>query len=190
MSVGDRHMAKTLGADLRALRKAKGLTLAELSAHSGRSVGWHSQVERDLSVPGIPDLDVLARVFEVPLSLFFGDTPAPPEEQGLIVRAGARRSIGERETGHLEELLSPDLTDSFEVIHSTFLPGSVLQKVKRRATQEVVYMVSGRLDIAIDGRGFAVAAGDTFRVRGEDFHWANPYPDPAMAIWVISPPVY
>ena len=39
----------SLGADLRALRKARGVTLAELAADLNRSVGWLSQVERDLS---------------------------------------------------------------------------------------------------------------------------------------------
>ena len=38
----------TLGADIRALRKARGLTLAELAQTLGRSVGWLSQVERDM----------------------------------------------------------------------------------------------------------------------------------------------
>ncbi|MFB0939400.1 MAG: helix-turn-helix transcriptional regulator, partial [Paracoccaceae bacterium] len=40
---------ETLGADLRALRKARGLTLSDLATALGRSVGWLSQVERDLS---------------------------------------------------------------------------------------------------------------------------------------------
>ena len=47
---------ETLGADLRALRKARGLTLSELATTLGRSVGWLSQVERDLSQPSISDL--------------------------------------------------------------------------------------------------------------------------------------
>ena len=51
----------TLGADIRALRKARGLTLAELAQTLGRSVGWLSQVERDMSEPGVNDLRDLAR---------------------------------------------------------------------------------------------------------------------------------
>ena len=41
----------SLGADLRALRRARGLTLTELAGQIDRSVGWLSQVERDLSAP-------------------------------------------------------------------------------------------------------------------------------------------
>ena len=49
-----------VGTDLRALRKARGLTLSELALKVGRSVGWLSQIERGLSTPGIADLRRLA----------------------------------------------------------------------------------------------------------------------------------
>ena len=31
---------------------------------------------------------------------------------------------------------------------------------------------------------------ERIRIRGESFRWANPYDEPAVAIWVIAPPVY
>ena len=67
-----------IGPDLRALRKARGVTLAELALATGRSVGWLSQVERGLSTPTIDDLRRLADRLSAPISLFFGD-PAAPE---------------------------------------------------------------------------------------------------------------
>ena len=42
---------RTIGADIRALRKARGLTLVGLAGMLSRSVGWLSQVERDKSEP-------------------------------------------------------------------------------------------------------------------------------------------
>ena len=61
----------TLGADLRALRKARGLTLSEIAAQLGRSVGWLSQVERDMSDPSISDLRQIAESLGVPMSMLF-----------------------------------------------------------------------------------------------------------------------
>ena len=180
---------RTLGADLRSLRKQRGLTLEGLSGLLGKSVGWLSQVERDLSTPEQADLDAMAAIFDVPLTLF-STTRAESSETGKIVRKDGRRSIGEREVGLVEELLSPDLTDSFEVIHSTFQPGSERIDPVLRETQEVGFMVSGKLDIWISGEKFTVATGDTFRIRNEPQRWANPYDTPAVAVWVISPPVY
>ena len=59
-----------------------------------------------------------------------------------------------------------------------------------RPTQEVAYLVSGRLDVTISGRTHVIAAGDSFRIRNEPYRWANPHAEPAIALWVISPPVY
>lgn len=186
----DPSRARTLGADLRALRRARGLTLSALAARLGRSVGWLSQVERDLSEPSISNLRQIAEALGVPMSLLFGHASAPAEEQGYVVRTGARRSMGSGEEGLIEELLSPDLTDDFEVIHSTFRPGARMQAPAQRPTQEVGYVISGRLDLSLGGREFTVGPGDSFRFRGEEYFWANPYDEPAVAIWVIAPPVY
>lgn len=179
-----------LGADIRALRKAHGLTLSVVSERIGRSVGWLSQVERGLTEPGLADLRRLADLFDKPLSLFFGAPEAPLEERGRVVREGARRKLGSPAEGLTEELLSPDLTGSFEIVRSVFDPGAALPVPTRRATEEAGYLVEGRLDIWIEERGYRLEPGDSFRIRGELFRWRNPGTVPAIAIWVIAPPVY
>jgi len=180
----------TLGADLRALRKARGLTLEAVGDTLGKSVGWISQVERDLSSPLHDDLKAFARLYDVPLSLLFGAAVAAPAEAGRIVRAPARRPIGDGASGLVEELLSPDLTDDFEVIHSTFAPGATLTTPTERPTQEVAYLVSGQLRLWLADDVFDLTPGDSFRIRGEAYRWHNPGDTPAIAIWVIAPPVY
>ena len=182
--------SQSLGADLRALRKARGLTLQDLADTLNRSVGWLSQVERDLSDPSITDLRQMAQALGVSVSMLFRHAAAPAHEAGFIVRKDARRPIGSSVAGLIEELLSPDLTDDFEMVHSTFLPHSRIKDPVTRPTQEVGYVVSGRLEIDIAGTVHSLNPGDSFRIRGEPFRWANPYPDPAVAIWVIAPPVY
>jgi transcriptional regulator with XRE-family HTH domain len=184
------NFTQSLGADLRALRKARGLTLSDLAATLGRSVGWLSQVERDKSEPSITDLRLIAATLDVSVSSLFRQGATPVAEQGYVVRADARRPIGSREAGLVEELLSPDLTDDFEMLHATFQPGAKLEEPNSRPTQEVGYIISGQLDVTIADRHFSVKAGDSFRVRGESYRWSNPYPDPCQVIWVIAPPVY
>lgn len=180
----------TLGADLRALRKTRGLNLAELAETLGRSVGWLSQVERDLSEPSITDLRHMAKALNVSVSSLFRQAASVADEQGFIVRAASRRPIGSHEAGLTEELLSPDLTDDFEMVHSTFESNSEIVDPVCRPTQEVGYMVSGKLDLWISGSTFTLNVGDSFRIRGEPFRWMNPHPNPAVVIWVIAPPVY
>ncbi|WP_439154009.1 helix-turn-helix domain-containing protein [Yoonia sp.] len=181
--------ARTLGADVRALRKARALTLQDLADTLGRSVGWLSQVERDISEASPDDLRDLARALDVSVSSLI-QRDATPREHGRIVRAGARRPIGSRTPGLVEGLLSPDLTDDFEVIHSRFASGATLDVALTRPTQEIGYIVAGRFNLWIGGDLFQLGQGDSFRLRGEPFCWANPYPETCEIIWVISPPVY
>jgi transcriptional regulator with XRE-family HTH domain len=180
---------RTLGADLRALRRARGMTLQALADVLDRSVGWLSQVERDLSRPGPADLTQIAEALDVSVtSLIAAHAPLP--EVGFIVRADARRPIGSRVPGLVEALLSPDLTDDFEVVHSVFEPGARIAEPVSRPTQEVGYVVSGGLDLWIEAAHFRLAPGDSFRIRGESFRWENPHDVPCVVIWVIAPPVY
>ncbi len=190
MLQGISDTADTLGADLRALRKRRGLTLSDMADTLGRSVGWLSQVERGISEPTLTDLHHIAEKMDVSIDMLLRQEAAPEHEAEHIVRAGARRPIGSHVDGLVEELLSPDLTDDFEVVHSTFHPHSRIKDEVVRPTQEVGYIVSGKLDIEIDGITHHINAGDSFRIRGEAFRWANPYTKPAVAIWVIAPPVY
>ena len=180
----------TLGADVRALRKSRGLTLAQMADMLGRSVGWLSQVERDISEPSIIDLREIAGKLDVSVSMLFRHEAAPAHEAGYVVRKGTRRPIGNQVAGLVEELLSPDLTDDFEMVHSTFAPHSRIREQVRRPTQEVGYVLSGQLEIEIKGVTHLINPGDSFRIRGEAFRWANPFDVPAVAIWAIAPPVY
>lgn len=182
-------VSRTLGNDLRQLRRTRGLTLTGLAATLGRSVGWLSQVERDLSQPSVDDLRQLAAVLDVAVSSLMVPQ-ADPVEADHIVRADKRRPIGNREAGLVEALLSPDLADDFEVVHSTFAPGASLKTPKQRATQELGFILTGRLDLWINEVLFRLGPGDSFRIKGEPYRWTNPHDLPCVAVWVISPPVY
>ncbi|MEP4194463.1 MAG: XRE family transcriptional regulator [Aliishimia sp.] len=184
------HTPHTLGADLRVLRKARGLTLSDLAETLGRSVGWLSQVERELSEPTKSDLQQIADALDVSVSTLAQQESTTANEDGYIVRKDARRPIGGRVDGLKEELLSPDLTDDFEMVHSTFEAGASITTPVTRPTQEVGFLLSGRLELNINGRNFTIHPGDSFRVRGEPFTWSNTSQTPAVAIWVIAPPVY
>ena len=184
------NSAIALGRDLRGLRKSRGLTLSELALKIGRSVGFLSQVERGLSSPSIDDLRTLSAALNVPLSWFFANDTAAENERGIIVRSANRRVLGTREDGITEELLSPDLGGSLEMFRTEFEPHSELKDIVKRDTEESGVIISGQLDLWIDGTLFKLHAGDSFRFDHKPYRWRNPTDLPTIAIWVVSPPVY
>ena len=77
-----------LGEDLRALRKAQGMTLQALAEASGKSVSFLSKIERGLARPSITALQDIAEALKMPIGWFFqNDGPVPAEERPYIVRA-------------------------------------------------------------------------------------------------------
>lgn len=184
------QLRSSIGRDLRALRRLRRMTIADLATASGRSTGFLSQLESGLSQPSLRDLQYLSEVLDVPLSWFFINEPPPPAERGHVVRVNDRRQVGSHEGGLIEELLSPDLGGSFEVFRSVFEPGAEMPELQRRNTEEAGYVVDGELELWLDDRHFHLHVGDSFRFSGEHYRWRNPGDIQAVVIWVIAPPVY
>lgn len=180
----------SVGSDLRVLRKSRSMTLAAAAQSVGRSVGWLSQIERGQAEPSVRDLRRLADLYGVSLSLLFRNEAGPPHERPYILRRAVRRPLGNPEDGLIEELLSPDLSGTFEVIRSEFAPGASLPEPMVRQTEEAGYVVSGRLDLRIGDQWHHLEPGDSFRFRAEPFQWRNSGSEPAVVIWVIAPPTY
>ena len=184
-------MTERIGADIRALRKARGITLVALSAAVGRSVGWLSQVERGLAEPSVRDLGLLAAQLGVNLGLLFRSASKRPEEQGIVLRAEDRIPIASRGAGLVEELLSPSLSGAFEIISSTFAPGSDSGGRKSaRGREDGGLVVSGRLLLTVDDVEFDLGPGDSFQFADRDYAWRNDTDRPTVVLWIFAPPVY
>ncbi len=157
----------------------------------GRSVGWLSQVERGRATPSITDLATIAAHFGVNISFFFRSANRRPEEQGIVLRAADRSPLGSSKSGLIEELLSPTLGGSFEMIKSTFAPRSSSGRVlAARHAEDGGTLISGRLSLQIGDLVVSLEPGDSFQFTGRAYSWRNDHDVAAVAIWVVSPPVY
>ena len=178
-----------IGSDIRALRRSRNWTLNDLAEQLNRSVGWLSQVERDVSEPALDDIRNIAALFSLPVSFFFSNG-TDSDEAAYIVRSGTRRVMTDAPKGLAESLLSPDLGGAFEIIHSVFAPGAACPEPFVRPTEEAGYVLEGRLVLFIDGVRFELNQGDSFRFAGEQIMWVNEGAVNAVMIWVIAPPVF
>lgn len=190
-TTGTRGLNRQVGTDIRALRKSRGLTLQALAEATGRSAGWLSLIERGQAEPSIRDLEKIAALFGLTISFFFRSAGRAEREQGLVLRQEDRMPIGSDESGLVEELLSPSLDGAFEMMRSVFAPGASRDEMRPRAGREDgAVLVSGHLTLFVDGESFDLHPGDSFQFSGRAYGWRNDGPEPAVAIWVVSPPVY
>ena len=71
VGTGAAAAVSSVGRQVRELRKVKGMTLAELGALIGRSVGYVSQIERDISALSLVDLRAISVALGIPITWFF-----------------------------------------------------------------------------------------------------------------------
>lgn len=184
---------RALGHQIRDLRRAKGITIPDLAARIERSVGWVSQIERGISEVSIAALHQIAAALEVQVSWFFADGAAPAEnELGLVLRKRNRRKLDFHGSGVHEEILSPNLSGQLLLVESTFAPGSSTgDRDRERRGEEAGLVISGTLELRVDGKTFRLEPGDSFAFTRQGPHRChNPGKLPAVVLWVITPPSY
>lgn len=114
-----------------------------------------------------------------------------PEERGIILRAADRMSIGSNESGLVEELLSPSLSGSFEMIRSTFAPRSNSGGIKAaRKSEDGGVLISDRLTLRIGTLQVKLEPEDSFQFAETEYGWENEGDEPAVVFWIVSPPIY
>lgn len=183
--------ATPVGALVRDLRLARGMTITELANRIDRSVGYVSQLERDQSGITIATLQKIADALGVGINWFFqGPARAPAAERDVVVRQRNRRTLDLSAEGVVEELLSPTLTGQLELVLTTFQPGSSTGKGGRlRKGEEAGLVISGVLDLCVDRKRHKLVAGDSYSLRRKGRHrFENKGHVPAILLCVLTPP--
>lgn len=190
---GISHEDRWLGFQLRTLRKAAKMSMAELAAKARLSVGMISQIERGLASPSIRSLRQISEALGVAASEFFNDgIRPPPEEMGKIVRKRGRRQLWLPKNGVVKHLLAPDLDGETEMLLVAISPGgnSGPEHYVHKG-EDAGLVLRGELELWIDGHRHLLEEGDSFRFPSALPHrFANPGPTDTEVLWVVTPPLY
>jgi len=186
----------SLGAEIRALRKVKGLTLTEFAEATGKSIGYLSQVERDITKPSHVVLQQISEALGFEVGWFFppGDD-VDPREQRYIVRSRNRRRIAYSDIGYTDYqgmsdyLLSTNVEGSMAMGLTRLEPeGSTGDDAYTHAGEEAGYVLEGAVELTIDGETFALEPGDSYSFPSSLPHrFYNPGGSQAVFVWVITP---
>lgn len=192
--VGVSVILESIGNTVREMRKAKGLTLADLAEATSLSTAIVSQIERGRANPSFSTLAQLAHGLNIPVGKLFSDGD---DTRSPVVRHNARRDLRGRAPESfgdeaVYELLTPDLNRSIEAIWVVSPPGgSTASTPFKHGGEEFGIVLSGKKDVFLDGEKYVLEAGDSISYKSSIPHWfGNSHDEPCVAIWVVTPPTW
>jgi transcriptional regulator with XRE-family HTH domain len=166
-------LATSVGAAIRRLRSAQGLTLADVAERAQISQGMLSRLETGAVSPSLETLAAVAKAIGADIATLFRDLDARKSDAQLVkkgeglevVRRGTKR-------GHTYHLLSADrgprklfepflitLNDESEIFPDFEHPGT-----------EMIYMLEGSLRYRHGDESYLLKVGDTLTFSGEVPH--------------------
>lgn len=189
----------SMGSEVRQLRKARQMTLKELSQASGISLSHLSAIERGTSQPSMEVLNGIAGALAVTPDWFFARRPgAGKMEQACVVRAQNRRNLNSlygqdaSELGYADMLLSSSIGGEFYMGLSVFEPRSDRQDdfLLKHVGEAHAVVIEGELEVRIADEVITLREGDSYSCDASIPHRARNRSDRiARIIWAISPVV-
>lgn len=196
MAVGEPHATDELGrapgeADerlglrIRHLRKARNLSLKEVSESSGFSISMLSQIERGKSSASVRVLVRIAGALNVGMGNLFEEATEPV--QAIVQRREGRRRISFRSTSVSKELVTPPKQDSpLDVYLITIEPGgSTGGDAYAHIGAEAGLVLKGTLELVVESEKFVLRENDGFSFDSRRPHqFSNPGTTLTQVIWV------
>lgn len=181
-----------IGEDIRRLRKARKMTLNELSDKAGISVGYLSQIERNISSPTVKAMFDISHALGVNVGWFFhSNEDQQQEESRYIVRSDKRLKL-RFESGITDYLLNTKAVGDLEVLLSTFAPGSSSgEEAYQHEGEECGIILAGKFELWIEEKSYLLNEGDSFSFPSTLKHsYRNPGDTETKVMWCITPPTY
>jgi len=154
-----------IGREVRAHRKQKGITVAELSMQTDLSIGMLSKIENGNTSPSLTTLQTLANVLSVPLTSFFRQYEE--RREAVHTKAGEGVEIDREGTraGHQYNLLGHIGGNSSGVIVEPYLitltEKSDTFETFQHSGIETIYMLEGEVEYRHGNDTFNLKPGDT-----------------------------
>lgn len=172
---------RLLGASLRSLRKSRRITLQSLSQQTGLSIGYLSNLERNLSSP---TLDNMQKICEV-LGTSIGDLLQRSTEQSVVVRREDRAVSNDPELQiDIERIDFGGDSPLLEWI--TIQPSSGFNGLFwRHEFDEMGLIISGQLRASIDDSEYQLRPGDAVMVKAHSKHalFNDSHTEPCISCW-------
>lgn len=181
-------LAQNIGQRIKSLRKAKQLTLKQLSETTGLSSGFLSQFERGMTNIAIDSLNKIAHALGIPLESLI---KMPGKEKGIEVIRSYERDTSLISPHVIQYMLSSQ-PERFSFLPRAFrlLPLPHKQKIElySHEGQEFIYVLEGSVTFFLEDKSTILYPGDSVHIDSNIRHnWANLSAMPALILTVNSP---
>jgi transcriptional regulator with XRE-family HTH domain len=174
-----------IGSRLRAARRARGMTIADLASAADLSNGFISLLERDETNASVATLLRICELLGVRIGSLF------EQPRTSLVRKRDREVVNFGGFGVEDVVLTPRWERSLEVIESTIEAGgrSGDEPHAFEADAELIYVLKGSLDLTMGDEVHQLRSGDALLIDPRDAHsWVNPSrTSDATVLWIITP---
>lgn len=163
--INDADAASSLGTRLRLRRQDLGLTLKEVADGAGLSVGFISQIERDITIPSLTSLINVCRVLDARVGDFLtqpGGEPVTRHDQRPIYALGSNAITYERVSASF-----PGNVLRSVIIHE---PPGFRSEPMAHEGEEIFFILDGALTVEIDGERTILEAGDSIHFPSTRTH--------------------
>jgi quercetin dioxygenase-like cupin family protein len=171
-----------LGGKVRARRRDRGMTLTDLSDRTGLSIGFLSQVERDITAPSLSSLALIARALDARVHDFIRE---PPPVAHHHHDDGTAFAIDEGTLSY--ERLSGNFPGKQLNAIRMDVPAGYRSEETSHEGEEFVFVLSGVIRYVLGEKPIDLAAGDSLHFAARDRHRVeNPGAAPAVVLTVVT----
>ena len=184
-----------VGIRLKHARLHKGLTLKQVANAVACSESTISKIETDKLRPSTFMLHRIARVLETNVAALFSET-APGLGPVYIVRANQRPAIRVEPEwqGHgiwLERVIPLAKGGLLQAHVLNVSPGGRSDGVIQHPGEDFGFVITGQLDLEVDGVGYQLSAGDCFFFPSSMAHgYGNSGKGLTRILWLNTPPTF
>lgn len=172
-----------VGRRVRGLRLERNLSLAELAAKAGISIGALSQIERGMSSLRVKIIWPLAAALDVEPSSLISDGKETTNDL-YCVRAGNRRILPVHSEGIRKELLSPPAAALTGMMVTVEPNGGTAEAYSHRG-HEFGYVLQGSVELTVDSACYQLKSGDSFAFKSTLLHeFRNLGSETCQILWV------
>ncbi len=189
----------SFGGELRQLRKARRMTLKEVSAASGVSLSHLSAIERNATKPSLDVIEQVAAALSITPDWFFQRRSGNgPMERAYVVRTEERRNLNAlyqqspQELGYVDHLLSSSISGSFYMGIAHYAPGAerIDETMMSFEGEQHGVLIEGELELRLGEEFVVLRPGDSYSHPASiPHHGRNRTEKPAVLIWAVSPVV-